>query len=235
MRTSIFRRAALAALALTALAATACDDDDSTSPNLKAEVRFVHAAQGTDTVDFRVEDAQARADVSYGDAVSAYSEVASGSLKLAARLTDGTTDLASATQTLQSAHQYTAVLLKQAAGEAIVTFADTNTAAGSGKTRLRVINAAPAAASVDVYVTDADDDLADATATLTDVQFEKASKYVEVTEGTQRVRFTTKGTKTVVLDIEDAELPDGGVRTIVLLDDDAGGTPLQSITAEDRG
>jgi hypothetical protein len=234
MRTSITRRAALAALAMVALGATACDDD-STSPREEAHVRFVHAAAGTEAVDFRVEDTNVREDVAYADAVSDYGAVATGSLELAARLTDGTTDLASATEDLLSGGQYTVVLVKQSSGEAIAIFADTNTAAASGKTRLRVINAAPSAQSVDVYVTDADADLEDATAAVTDVAPEEASKYVEIDEGTQRVRFTTTGSKTVMLDLEDFELPDGGVRTIMLLDDDEGGTPLQSITAEDRG
>jgi hypothetical protein len=216
-----------------AIGTTACSD--STSPPQNAQLRFAHAAVGTDAVNFRVEEADVRTDVAYGDDVSAYGAVPAGSRKLAARLTDGTTDLASATEAFQSGSQYTAVLVKGSSGEEIVVFADTSTAAAEGKTRLRIINAAPAAEAVDVYVTDADADLEDATAALTEVEPAAASKYVEVTSGAQRIRFTTAGTKTVVLDIDSIDLPDGGVRTVLLLEAEEGGTPFQSIVAEDRG
>jgi hypothetical protein len=233
MRTSTIRRASLAALALIAVATTACGD--STSPKQDAQVRFVHAAAGKGAVNFSVDNALLGSNVAYaGNNALTYKAITAGERKVAARLTDGTTDLATATQTLEAGRQYTAVLVKRTAGEAIAIFPDTNTAAAAGKTRVRVINGAPAAASVDVYVTAADADLANATATLSDVKFEKASKYVEVAKGTSRVRFTTAGTKTVVLDLATVTLPDGGVRTIVLLDADQGGTPLKSITVNDR-
>jgi hypothetical protein len=232
MTTSFTRRASLAVLAALAVSVTACND--STSPKPRAQVRFVHAAAGKGAVDFRVDDAAARTNVAYAANASAYGEVEAGSRKLGARLKDATSDLASATQSLTSGNQYTAVLVKRSSGEAITIFADTNSQAAAGKTRLRVINAAPAAAKVDVYVTAEDADLDDAEATISGVEFDKASKYAEVTKGDARIRFTTAGTKTVVLDIAKATLPDRGVRTIVLLDADEGGTPLKSITASDR-
>jgi len=234
MRTSALRRTSLAALALVVVATTACGD--STSPNQDTQARFVHAAAGKGTVNFSVDNALLGPNVAYaGSNALTYKSFTAGNRKVTARLLDATTDLASATQALEAGRQYTAVLVKRTAGEAIAIFSDNNTAAAAGKTRVRVINAAPAAASVDVYVTAVDADLANATATMSDVKFEKASNYVEVAKGTSRIRLTTTGTKTVVLDLNNVALPDGGVRTVVLLDADQGGTPLKSITVNDRG
>ena len=232
MKTRRPLRAPLRALLLLAATATACDD--SNEPKQISQLRFVHAAPGTAAVDFRVEATPARTNVAYASNSITYSNVTPGSRALAVRLTGGATDLAAATQELGASRAYTAALVKRAAGPAIVLFADTNTAAAAGKAKLRVINAAPAAASVDVYVTAADADLATATPVATAVLFEKASKYTEVTSGTQRIRLTAAGTKTVLLNLAGFELPNGGVRTVVLMEANGGGAPLQSITTADR-
>jgi hypothetical protein len=232
MKTRSPLRASLRALILTVVIASACDS--SNDPEPIAQLRFVHAAQGTAAVDFRVDGTPARTNVAYASNSITYINATTGNRALSARLTGGATDLASSTQDLGASRSYTAALVKRAAGPAIVLFADTNTAAAAGKTKLRVINVAPAAASVDVYVTAADADLATATPVATAVLFEKASKYTEVTAGTQRIRLTTAGTKTVVLDLTGFALPDGGVRTVVLMDANAGGAPLQSIVGADR-
>lgn len=234
MKLALSARASIAALAMIAVGTTACSDD-STSPPPVAQLRFVHAAAGTDAVDFRVDDVDIRTNAAYGDEVLDYSNIASGERDIAARLTDGDEDLASATETLGSGNAYTAVLVQGGDGEEIAVFEDDNSAAAAGKTRLRVINAAPAAEAVDVYVTAADVDLTDADPVLTDIDPAAASDYVEVAKGDQRVRFTTAGTTDVLLDIESIDLPDAGVRTILLIEADEGGTPLQSIVAEDRG
>ncbi len=233
MKLLLSARASLAALAMVAVGATACSD--STSPPPVAQLRFVHAAVGTEAVNFRVDEIAIRTNAAYGDEVLAYSNIASGEREIAARLTDGDEDLASTSETLGSARAYTAVLVQGEDGEEIAVFADDNTAAAAGKTRLRVINAAPVAQAVDVYVTATDADLEDAEPVLTDLDPAAASEYVAVAKGEQRVRFTAAGTKDVLLDIESIDLPDTGVRTVLLLEADEGGTPLQSIVAEDRG
>lgn len=233
MKLLLSARASLAALAMVAVGATACSDSTSAPP--VAQLRFVHAAAGTEAVNFRVDDIAIRTNTAYGDEVPAYSNIASGEREIAARLTDGDEDLASASKALGSGRAYTAVLVQGADGEEIAVFADDNSAAAAGKTRLRVINAAPAAEAVDVYVTATDADLEEAEPVLTDLDPAAASDYVAVAKGKQRIRFTTAGTKDVLLDIESIDLPDTGVRTVLLLEADEGGTPLQSIVAEDRG
>ena len=86
-----------------------------------------------------------------------------------------------------------------------------------------------------MYVTATDADLEDAEPVASEIEMVEASKYVEVESGEQRIRFTEAGTKDVLLDIESIDLPDAGVRTVLLIEADEGGTPLQAIVAEDRG
>lgn len=233
MKLSLSARASLAALAMAAAGTTGCSDSTSSAP--VAQLRFVHAAAGVDAVNFRVDDVDIRTNAAYGDEVSAYGNIAPGERDIAARLADGDDDLAIATEDLESGGQYTAVLVNGIDSPGLEVFADTNTAGAEGKARLRIINAAQIAGAVDVYVTDTDVDLEEAEPTLTEVGMPSASKYVEVSSGEQRIRFTTAGTKDVVLDIESIDLPDAGVRTVLLIEADEGGTPSQSIVAEDRG
>ncbi len=233
MKLSLSARAALAALAMIAASTTACGDD-STSPPPVAQLRFVHAAVGTDAVNFRVDDIDVRTNAAYGDEVLDYSNIASGERDIAARLTGEDEDLAAATEDLDAGGQYTAVLVNGIDSQELELFADTNGAASEGKTRLRIINAAQAAGAVDVYVTATDGDIEDAEPIASEIGMVEASKYVEVASGEQRIRFTEAGTKDVLLDIESVDLPDTGVRTVLLIEADGGGTPLQAIVAEDR-
>jgi hypothetical protein len=220
--------------AVLAFTVAACDDDDPSGPTPVARVRFVHAAQGTNVVDFRVDGADARADVDYASNSLTFSNFTPGTRALAVRANNGATDLATLNQNLADGAAYTTILVKRQAGLALVAFPDTQPTPAATKAWVRVINVAPAAGNVDVYVTEANTDLATATAQVTAVQFEKAGKYVEVDAAARRVRLTTAGTKTVVLDVQNLALPSQGVRTIVVLDANNGGTPLQSITGQDR-
>ena len=72
------------------------------------------------------------------------------------------------------------------------------------------------------------------TPNATAIDFLKRSAYVEVTAAAQRVRLTTAGTKTVILDVNTLALPNRSVRSIAVLDANAGGTPLQGIVSAER-
>lgn len=226
-------RASFAALGMIAVASTGCSD--STSPPATAQIRFLHAALGVDAVDFRIDDADALTGVEFADEISAYGSVPAGSRKLAVRLTGEDDDLLNPTEDLTAGAQYTAVLINGIDSQILGFYADTNTAAPEGKTRLRIVNTSQVTGLLDVYVTDADAELDDADPVITGLSMPQASKYVEVSSGEQRIRFTETGAKTVVFDAGSIDLPDAGVRTVFLVDSDAGDPPLQAIVAEDRG
>jgi hypothetical protein len=219
---------AFAALSIVA----ACDNSDG--PDSVARVRFLHASQGRAAIDFRADGTTRGAGVTYGGTWSNSVVLDAGARTFTARLTGGATDLATTAKTLANSANYSVVLAKRAAGDSLVVFADTSATPATDKSWVRVLNVSPAAGAVDVYVTAANADLATATPQATAIDFLKPSKYVEVTSGAQRVRLTTAGTKTVVLDINTIALPSRGVRSLAILDANAGGAPLQSVTASER-
>lgn len=221
----------LAVLGLLA-ATAACDDSEGPAP--VARVRFLHAAQGLATVDFRTEGTTRSAAQAYSAAWSADATLPSGESDFTARLTGGTTDLATTTKTLVNSASYSVVLAKRPTSDTLVVYTDTAATPAVDKAFVRVMNVAPAAGAVDVYITAANADLATATPQATAVAFLERSAYIEVTSGAQRVRLTTAGTKTVVLDLNPVNLPSRGVRGIAVLDNAAGGTPLQGVLASER-
>ncbi len=231
IRTSV--GAAFAALGMVAAAATACSD--STSPPPTAQIRFLHAAAGVEAVDFRVNDAGVLTDVEFADEVSDYTNVPAGNRKVAVRLTGEDEDILNPMEDLTAGAQYTTVLINGIDSQELEIYADTNTAAAAGKTRLRVINTSQSTGLLDVYVTDPDAELDDAEPAITELSMPAASKYVEVSSGEQRVRFTEAGTKTVVFDAGSIDLPDAGVRTVFLLTSDVADPPYDVIVSEDRG
>ncbi len=224
----VLRLVPVAALTL----AAACDDSDG--PDAVARIRFLHAAQGRAAVDFRADDATEDGGRTYGATWSNSIVLDAGARTLTARLAGGTTNLASTAATLSNSGSYSVVLAKRQAGDSLVVFADTAATPADTKAFVRILNVAPAAASVDVYITAANADLATATPNATAIDVLKRSPYLEVTAAAQRVRLTTAGTKTVILDVNTLALPNRSVRSIAVLDANAGGSPLQGVVSAER-
>lgn len=101
--------------------------------------------------------------------------------------------------------------------------------------KLRVLHEAPTGGSLDVYVTAPLADLTTATPTVAAVTFGTGTSYQVLPSGTYQVRLTTAGTKTVVIDSGPLTLGTADVRTLVVLDADGGGLPLQSVVLADAG
>jgi hypothetical protein len=124
-----------------------------------------------------------------------------------------------------------------AVGSATITamvLADNNTAPAAGSVKLRAVNAAAAAGNVDLYITAPSADILTIPPTIAALAPRTASVYVERAAAASQVRFTTAGTKTVVRDVSIAALAAGSIRTVVLLEAAAGGTPLTSAVLTDR-
>lgn len=225
-------RPLLALVAVSSLAASACGDSEG--PASIARVRFLHAAQGLAAVDFRSGGTTRSAAQAFSTAWSAEATLPTGASAFTARLTGGATDLASTNTTLANGARYSVVLAKRPTSDTLVVYTDTAATPAVDKALVRVLNVAPAAGAVDVYVTAVGADLATATPQATAVAFLARSAYIEVASGAQRVRVTNAGTKTVVLDLNPITLPSRGVRGIAVLDNAAGGLPLQGVVASEK-
>lgn len=225
-------RLLLALVSVSSLAASACGDSEG--PASVAHVRFLHAAPGLATVDFRSGGTTRSAAQAFGAAWSSEVTLPTGASAFTARLTGGAADLATTNTTLANSAGYSIVLAKRPTSDTLVVYTDTAATPAVDKALVRVLNVAPTAGAVDVYVTAVGADLATATPQATAVAFLERSAYIEVASGAQRVRLTTAGTKTVVLDLNPITLPSRSVRGIAVLDNAAGGAPLQGVVASEK-
>ena len=110
---------------------------------------------------------------------------------------------------------------------------DTAVIANPGKTKIRVLHAAPGAPALDVYLTEYGADLAtafklvDPFAPYADTaQF---PGYVERDPGTWQLRFTADNTLNVLLDTGPIALVGGQVVTVVLMQSDSGGLGVRIV------
>jgi len=117
---------------------------------------------------------------------------------------------------------------------------DVNTAAAAGETRLRVVNLAPAAGAVDVFITAAGADLTGATPDAGNLAVGAASAYITKAPASYTVRFVPAGTApasrngAVVLTLAATSFGAGTNRTVVAADRPQGGAPTQAFVLADR-
>ncbi|HEU4566295.1 MAG TPA: DUF4397 domain-containing protein [Gemmatimonadaceae bacterium] len=123
-------------------------------------------------------------------------------------------------------------------GGSVTTFVtlDDLTLPGADSVKIRLVNLAPSAGNVDVYVTAVGADISTMAPTVADMAPSSASEYLRLKRGTWQVRFTTAGTKTVVRSVNVAP-PSGSapyIRTVVVLDPVPPATALTSAVLTDR-
>ena len=250
MRSSRRLLSLVAVGALTALAA--CDaDEPATGPRPtgpSARHRVVNATPdptvgGAQNV--KIGDQVFAVNLAYG-AATGYQRVYTGQRELHVRRTSDTaivvTDL---TFTTAADLDFTTFVVGKSAanggtGVVGIQLQDDNSPPAAGNVKLRFVNASPAAGTVDVYVTAPAASILTATPDVSALAFRSASPYLSKAAGTYRVRVTTTGTKTVLLDITQTAgtapptpvipalpaLAAGQIRTIAILDRAGSGTPI---------
>lgn len=238
--------------AATLVAAAACSAKDAptgprpTGPS--SRLRVVNAtpdptAGGAANV--KIGDQTFAVNLGYG-AATGYQRVYTGQRELHVRRTSDTTIVVTdATFSNGADLDFTAFITgKRVAnggtGIASIMVPDDNSAPTAGNVKLRFVNASPAAGSVDIYVTAPTASILTATPDVAALNFASATAYLVKPAGTYRVRVTTAGTKTVLLDITQTAgtappspvvpalpaLAAGSIRTIAILDKSGSGTPI---------
>jgi len=219
------------ALAIGALGAcsdsTDLDDEDD-----QARIRVVHASPDAPNVDVLIDGAQVVTNAAFTES-SSYLDVDAGSRVL--RVEAVGTNTAAITTTLNAvgATDYTVIAANRLASIEPLVLTDDNTAPTAGNIKLRVVHGAPGAPNVDVYITAPTADLATATANFSNVAFRGFSPYASVPAGAYRVRVTTAGTRTVVIDSGTLTLTTGQIRTAIARDITGGGAPFGLILLSD--
>ena len=234
-------------LVLASVAAfAACSDDDVDSgvgpPGDVGRMRFVNAVTkdtGSVALDVRVAGTPFAVNVAYGAGVpvspTVYYAVLEGSRDVdVVRTVSPATTVLETTLDVAADASYTLIAVGPFGAVESMLLTDNNTAPAVGQVHIRAANASPSAPSVDVYVTNATADIATLTPSASAIAFKGASAYIPVAAGATRVRFTTAGTKTVIRDVTIGTLAAGAIRTVILLDAQAGGAPRTSTTLVDR-
>jgi hypothetical protein len=217
-------------LALAGIVTAGCSD--ANDPNSEAQVRALHAAATVANVDVLVGGTVQAPNISYR-AESQYRAVGAGKQKVQVRQNGTTTALVESEPTLTDGAKYTIVVVKSEGNTSFLLLRDDAEAPPSGKAKLRVVNVAPAAPKVDVYVTAPGANLANATAAATNLDQNAATQYAALSAGTYQLRFTSPGTKTVLYDAGNVVLAAGQTRTLVIVDKNGGGTPLEKVVLAD--
>lgn len=232
------------ALLSAAVALTACGTDQvgptGFEPNQPTgRIRFVHAISGTTPVNVAVDGVPLGVNLAYAATAPApptlYYPAYAGNRQFAVRRTaDTTVHLLDAAVPVVANTDHTVIAVGGATTATALVLADNNTAPAGANVKIRAVNAANAAGNVDVYVTAPGAAILAIAPTFAAVAPRTASGYLERAAGAVQVRFTTAGTKTVVRDVALGTLAAGAIRTVVLLEAAAGGTPLTSSTLTDR-
>lgn len=182
------------------------------------QVRLVNASAGYASLDLYVDGDKVSSAIGYGEASSYYGTTA-GTHTTAFHSEGSATAVLTQSRSLAKDAPVTVLTYGWSGGMAALALTDTEEAAASGKAKLLVVNTAPDAGSVDVYLSGADDDIADATAVAYSVAggSSYSGGYVAVTSGTYRLRVTAAGSTTDVrLDINGLTLKSTQVASLVI-------------------
>lgn len=232
MRTTMMRwlRGGLAGLAMLGLLAGCGGGEDPT----KAKLRLVNASSGYAALNLVVDDDTRQSSVAYGGA-EGYVDIDPKHTDTELRASGSSTALATLTPALTKNRHYT-VLAYGRVGALQALLLDENTdTPDSGKTRLRIVNAAPEAGALDVYVTDTGDTLASATALQAGATAGTVNAAATVNAGTRRLRVTGAGSKTDLrLDLSTLALPSERAATLVLTPG-AGGVLVNALLINEQG
>ena len=225
------QRRTILASGLAAAFASACGGGADAT---KALVRLVNASAGYAALDLTVDDTRRQSSVAYGESAS-YAEVDPKHTSTVVSQPSSASALVSLTPTLSKEDHYS-LLAYGNEGELAVLVLDENAGEpASGKTQLRVVNAAPDAGSLDVYVTATGDALSGAVATVSAAAVGTIGSYVVPNSGTWRLRVTGTALKNDLrLDVSNLVLPSQRNVTLVLTPG-RGGVLVNALLLEDRG
>ncbi len=209
---------------MAAIPLSACSDDDGNGPVSASNVRLLNAVTSAGEIKLRLDAGDIVTGLDYNEAPT-YARVRSGSRTLAVRAQAGTADLLSKNVNLGTDQSYTVIYAGRtgatgAIAPRFIELTDNGANPPADNGSVRVVHAsAGAPASVDVYLLEEDEELADATADFTAIDFAEIAAYANRAVGTYTIVVTATGTKTAAITLADVDLEEGERYTIVVLGD----------------
>lgn len=220
---------ALALLLASLLASCGGGEDRS-----KAQLRLVNASGGYAALDLYVDEKRLQSAVAYG-ATDRYVEVDPDQTFTEVTRGGTTTPLVTTTPALAEGDRYTLVAYGAEGALKAALLDDNASEPDSGKVRLRVLNAAPEAGNVDVFLTAGDAQLADAEALHPGAVAGTVSGFGEVNAATWRLRVTAAGDRDDLrLDISGIVLASRQIVTVVVTPG-SGGVLVNALVVTQRG
>lgn len=211
---------------------TACGGGGGGDSN--TQVRLLNATRSYAQLDLSVNDKTINSKVAYA-AVGEYGTVDTNATATKVLTSDVGTSVSATTPTLAAGNNYTFITYGFAGAIRTSTLEESQPAPEANKAKLIVLNLAPDAGALDVYVTTATDPLDTATALTTNLQGGAGSGYIQINSGTFRVRVTGYNKRTDLrLDIPAVTLDSASVNTLILTASD-GGVLVNGITMVQKG
>ncbi len=209
----VFKGRTAVVMVVTAVALTACGGG---TDRTKARVRLVNATTAYQSLDLGVDGSARQSNVAYAS-TAGYVEVDPG--KTASTLSQPTSAAALLSFTPDlSRDKYYSVLAYGALGALKQVLLDDNASApDNNKTLLRVVNAAPDAGALDVYLTGTDDALGSAVPVYSKAELGAVGPWLTLNSATWRLRVTANNSKTDVrLNVASQILSSKQLLTLVL-------------------
>jgi Domain of unknown function (DUF4397) len=218
------------ALALAATLLVACGGG---ADRTKAQVRLVNASSGYASLDLRVDNELRQGGVSPGNS-AAYVEADPGKA-FTLHSAGSNTSLLSFTPSV-SARRYYSVLAYGSLGALKQLVLDDNAGApDTNRALLRVVNAAPDAGALDVYLTGTDDTLAASVPQQAGAAVDAVGAWLTINSGSYRLRVTAAGSKTDLrLDVPALALASRQVATLVI-SPTSGGVLVRGLLLSQQG
>jgi hypothetical protein len=153
-----------------------------------------------------------------------YTFVASGSRHLQVEPSNSSTPSIDETVTFNTSTNYTLITANFASSLTPILLTDNLTAPASGDFQLRLVNAAPSAGPIDIYVVAPGTAAGSVPATVTSLPFTSATSYQSLTAGSYDVIFTQAGFPGVpYVQLSSVAFGAGQNRTVVLVPNAGGG------------
>jgi hypothetical protein len=203
----------LATAAFAALSLLACGGG---TDKTKAQVRLVNASIDYSSLQMSVDGSVRQGSLGYGSTAD-YTEVDPGKAATIISQTGSATSLLSFTPAVSKGNYFTVLAYGALGALKQITLDDNGNAPDANQTYLRVINAAPDAGSLDVFITGSSDSLASSVAVQAAAAFGNLGSYLTINSGTWRLRITGANAKTDLrLDRAGLTLDSKQVATLVL-------------------
>lgn len=182
----------------------------------KANLRFINASSGYAALDLFVDDKRRFESIGYGESAT-YVETEPDQMASAIHRAGSASPLLTLAPVVAKDQHYSVLAYGREGALASLLIDDNAEAADSGKAKLRVVNAAPDAGELDVYLTGANEPLTGAVPLRASVKVGVLSEFSTLNSGDWRLRITGAGDrKDLRLDLTGITLASRQVSTLVV-------------------